>query len=632
MIRAVQTSLFLAVCLPGMIAATAGRCEGGAYDTKTVNVTDSKKNVFAVFEVKEAKRLKVIIESDRTIARTEAVTYETIPWEFVPDESTAKKHVWRTKRPVPPHERHYVRIQGWWGPPKRPGAPPLERLPDWHANVPQCDLHVNGLAEAEEESPGLVIAKAPVPPEPPTTINIIAGPTSENVGATVTLVPPKRNDRVIVRVNGTPTITPVTIADPKTATLDVQSANDKTGTERIELTYEVSDEGVYLTDTLAVTVVGDELQIVPEINCLCVGNQFTLWAYRSTTKVNADWRITAGGTKATIVGAGVGGWKSSEESVVVEGVQTSAVFDDVTVYARDSSTSPQPEPDDDTTDEDEERFTVMAIEQTPDRLWWFNDEDPENYAIQATLTVQGVAGGTFQWDVLEGRYRVDLNNNGEDSDSIGPVENDNTVVVKSTNPSVGEDDVVIQLTYTNFGGHTVVCRFRTTVFAPDSLHHISTNDALTGGPTFTSYIRYEVRDQFDVILPHRVPYNEDTDGNGQFSNAATVSGAAKSDWTILNGRPEDENWEWGDEGGRPNANPAFITDFIGRPAGPTIHPSPQYNPPNQLGNDKIDHSPKAPKGGWYIGSATPGLGVKVMSCYWQIYRDHARHEGRVPQP
>ncbi len=256
------------------------------------------------------------------------------------------------------------------------------------------------------------------------------------------------------------------------------------------------------------------------------------------------------------------------------------------------------------------KLTVIEVKMDHD-LWWFNGENPGGgYHIETTLTADGVTTETFKWDVTAGAAKVDLNNGGGDSDSITAT-NDNTVTIKSTAPSAGATnvtkDVTVRLTYNGFA----VCDFDTVVFAPDHLTHIgNSHSAYANG--YWSKISYEIRDQFDTVLPHDVSWNEDIDANGAYSNGATVNAAATSDWA-------GEQWSWGDECGWV-VSPNSATDNLRR-AG-ALNPTPQ-NPQTPLGSSKIDHSPQ---GSWYIGSTTIGEGVKVIDVVWQMYRDHGRHQ------
>ena len=238
-------------------------------------------------------------------------------------------------------------------------------------------------------------------------------------------------------------------------------------------------------------------------------------------------------------------------------------------------------------------------------LWWFNGESPANYHVTITVTAQGATTGTFKWQVIAGGDKVNLNNGGDDSDTIIATD-DNTVVVKSTAPSTSLNDVTIRFTYNN----VFVQDLSLTVRAPDNLEHLNDDDD-DWGDGWRTTISYRIRDQFNQVLPQNVPWNEDIDGNGQYSNDTTVSNAAVSDW-------EGENWPWGQENGV-ITNPNNAQDVFVR-SGASATP-PTENPHG--GNVKVDH---VPQGKLRVGSATIGRGVIVRNLVWQTYRDHGRHE------
>jgi hypothetical protein len=163
-----------------------------------------------------------------------------------------------------------------------------------------------------------------------------------------------------------------------------------------------------------------------------------------------------------------------------------------------------------------------------------------------------------------------------------------------------------------------VCKQYLTVLAPASLNWLSNYDQPSGS-SFKSEIHYQILDNQTHVLPHALPWNEDIDGNGVYSDSTTVTTAAIPDST-------GENWGWGEESGWDGSwvvdpNNAFDTIQRGAPPGRT--PSPQ-NPQSPLGSAKICHSPT---GAWYVGTTGHGgIGVKVKTLKWQVYQDHGRHE------
>lgn len=128
-------------------------------------------------------------------------------------------------------------------------------------------------------------------------------------------------------------------------------------------------------------------------------------------------------------------------------------------------------------------------------------------AESGTLTAQGVSGGTFQWDVVAGQSKVTLNNGGADSDNIGPVANDNTVTIKSTDASGALEDVTVRLTYNG----VAVCDKTLTVFAPSSTELQPTYPTYQWWwyrPGWKKVYRFKVLDQFGTALPKEIEINE----------------------------------------------------------------------------------------------------------------------------
>ncbi len=317
--------------------AGTGRC-GAAQATKTVWVSEDRTNVFAVFEVKTPTRLELIIKSEKDMEpKSRVVETSAAFWTQVKGE--AREHVWRTSGLAKPDEKYYVRIAGRWKRPPGPGPGP-KPLPDWFANAPQCDVDTVETDESTEESPGLVIAKADTAWK---TVSIIAGPTGPGVGASVSLDLPEDKTKIIVEVNGAERTGTVPIDPKATTSFRLRSADDQTGTERITLRYEVPGE-VYLSDTLVVTVVGDELQIVPEITLVCVGCEKVVWAYRGTTLVDADWFVSFSGSGRIEVKKN-NSWITPKGNAKVLGPSQSMTFrgskasktatDDVTIEAKE---------------------------------------------------------------------------------------------------------------------------------------------------------------------------------------------------------------------------------------------------------------------------------------------------------
>jgi hypothetical protein len=256
-------------------------------------------------------------------------------------------------------------------------------------------------------------------------------------------------------------------------------------------------------------------------------------------------------------------------------------------------------------------------------LWWFNGEDPANYDVSGTLTAHGVSLGSFKWDVVNGDDKVNLNNGGTDADSITATD-DPSVTIKSTKASATAADVTKDVTIALTYNGTVVCTYDLAVFAPHSLNHLWDEHNPIPAPLagYQSIIHYEILDQFGDVLPKEVPWNEDIDGNGIYSDLTTLSTSQISDWTIANGKAENQNWAWNPENGILDANPADAQDQIKRNWNPGRVPQP-HPPGTPLSTEKISHNLP---GALYVGGATPGTGIKVKDVMWQLYLDHALHE------
>jgi len=248
--------------------------------------------------------------------------------------------------------------------------------------------------------------------------------------------------------------------------------------------------------------------------------------------------------------------------------------------------------DESQTDQDTCTITVFNVAQSPAKLWWFNGQDPANYAIEVTLTAQGATTGTFKWDVVAGTDKVDFENN---SDTITK-DNNNTVTVKSTAKSTAANDVTINFTYNG----KFICSHHLSVYAPDSLNHISDVDNSDATWGYDCKIHYSIRDQFGNNLPNNVEINE-----------KWTTGVV-ADYACM-------DWRRGSEGSA-TVSPTNWYDHIQGETS-THTPTPQ-NPQSPLGSTKVYHWGQA----WYVGSLTIGDGKHVQTNTLQKYQDHARHE------
>lgn len=249
-----------------------------------------------------------------------------------------------------------------------------------------------------------------------------------------------------------------------------------------------------------------------------------------------------------------------------------------------------------------------------DELWWFNGEIPSassSYHVETDLILQGCPPdiGQLTVSVTEGADLVDLNAGSGDADTLD-LNNWGNVKVKSTGGSSAPKDIKIDVTHANL----VVASFRFKTRMPTTLSPLIPSfqdENFENG--YQSTLFYQLLDQFGGVLPGPIYVSEDFQDDHQPTPTNGIS-----DWTIANGRPENENWGWALENNR-LINPGEFGDVIRR-SGTSKIPLPE-NPHG--GNDKIDHE----VGGIYI-SPTEGIGkgVRVKGITWQIYRDHGRHE------
>jgi hypothetical protein len=252
-------------------------------------------------------------------------------------------------------------------------------------------------------------------------------------------------------------------------------------------------------------------------------------------------------------------------------------------------------------DDDSYALAVKASATSPTcwltskSIWWFNGETPPNYPLSTTASVHGApSGATVTWAVT------------------GPVTpksgTGSSITLTGTGPSAGQRDVTVKA----FVNGKQMCTVFVTVRAPDHQTWLRTTN-YANGTGWESDIHYKLCDQFGHVLPYSVGWNEDKDGNRKYSTGAEVSAAAIPDYS-------GENWPWDEDGGISNADPNDTFDQCIR-AGFTIPPT--QNPQSPLGGTKVVHTPV---GGWYVGSAKIGKGVKVASCVWQLYQDHCVHQ------
>ncbi len=575
MVTEIARPIGLAVLLVVGMTARDGRC--GDETKKEVFLSEQRTNVFAEFKITQPAKLTLMIESNKEMApKSKVVQGNALLWTQT--VQGPYRHEWETLGPAQPNkpsDPYYVRVQGNWARPVgvgAAGAPP----PDWFANAPQCDLVAPGVAEDEEESPGLVLKAG----GNPVTVTSIAGP--RNVGETIELqLPPNRSAQNILKVtlggNPNPRYGTISPYDP-TQSINIQPLT-KTGTEEIKLLYEVSGE-IYLSDTLAVSVVGDELQIVPAIDCLGAEEK-TIWTYRGTQKVDSDWYVTFAGNGRVEVKKN-GGWVepasgakvlSSEQSMTLRGTKTSSPVDDVEIEAKEGGETAS------------EELTVLRVEQDHD-LWWFNGVDPPGFHVEVTLTLVGNPTGPFSWQVVEGINKVVFQNNQTSITTTAP-----TVTVKSKSPSAAPKDVAILVRIQGQGG----CTHRMDVRAPKYLL-LFDEDTTAMALGWKTRLKYSIWDYFgEKVIQAELDWNE---------TFGTEQDVITNNWPVPPETP-----------GKTTFN-AVVDDIWVNGA---FNPQPVPPPNGPVSTTVVDKIPQEIR----VGSQQKGKGVLVQSAKVVRLLDHA---------
>jgi len=140
--------------------------------------------------------------------------------------------------------------------------------------------------------------------------------------------------------------------------------------------------------------------------------------------------------------------------------------------------------------------TVFFISQSAD-LWWFEGQSPAGYAVQVTVTANGLPPTGTSWSVTGGAAKVTLINS-----------NANPVTVQSSSRSTQLNDVSIQLTYNG----NVLSTYSLTVYAPACYVRSGSPDDKPAGPQwlpgFNTYYYFQMTDQFGSNIPSELPFNE----------------------------------------------------------------------------------------------------------------------------
>jgi hypothetical protein len=243
---------------------------------------------------------------------------------------------------------------------------------------------------------------------------------------------------------------------------------------------------------------------------------------------------------------------------------------------------------------------------TSDDLWWFNGVTPANYSTQVTLTASsGVSSDYYSWIITSGGGTVVQFSDGSLSTGGTGM---NTVQLVSIGASAAAQtltfDVSIWLGINGNDSGTA----EMAVPRPDHLDYTGRTDGASAKWGYYTYIYYDVKDQFNRLLPRKVEVNE------QWTSGLT------NDFTTTNWLRPPETWN--------TVNPDNFYDYITGPqTGVGAIPEP-WNPQTPFSAQKIQHWGQA----FYVGSLQTGKGQKVQTDTLYRYRDHGAHESVVSPP
>lgn len=248
-----------------------------------------------------------------------------------------------------------------------------------------------------------------------------------------------------------------------------------------------------------------------------------------------------------------------------------------------------------------------AIPQADTDLWWFDGVQPRNYGTQILLTAvpdQWSSDPFYTWTITSGADKVAFMDDNVVSAETSYTSYGNTIQLISKAASTALNDVVIKVS--NMG--TIFGTVWMAVPRPDHLVHLYDVDNPDANFGYQTDAHYKILDQFNNVLPNRVNINEK--------------------WTSAIGVDfPGTNWRRCDPDGA-NVNPADWKDEMQGENPPLVMIPMPINPGRPVGNMKVIHW----SGAWYVGSKTPGEGVKVQTNTWQKYTDHTRHEDVVSPP
>ncbi len=247
-------------------------------------------------------------------------------------------------------------------------------------------------------------------------------------------------------------------------------------------------------------------------------------------------------------------------------------------------------------------------------IWWFNGENPANYAKRIQLFVPDSDRDSsllYGWQITQGADKAEFSNG---SYFVPASQFNYTVFVRSKGPSIDPADVSV--IYTKNGSPSRVRNL--TVKAPDYLYNWTTPHRADADTGYFSQEGFRIRDNFNDTLPYDVEVNE---SKGSLSN----------DWS--SGACSTSNWQFVGNNGV-IVPPAELADYMSPPGVAWRHPNtglprcPEPQAP-QYASGKYENATtrkvKHRSITFYVGSTTIGAGVNVYTKTQQYYRDHAQH-------
>lgn len=251
-------------------------------------------------------------------------------------------------------------------------------------------------------------------------------------------------------------------------------------------------------------------------------------------------------------------------------------------------------------------------------IWWFDGETPTlgaYYPTEVTLSTGLPASGRFRYRITRGADKLGLVHGGGVTPDVS-LRGEPRPKVRSTGASDRHGDIELTVEHTPPGAKAAT---RLTApletRAPSSLDLLGCSHAADGAHGYRSEFRLRVRDNFGEPVPY-IDVNEDF-------TSGTLARGVSNDWLApLRARHKGSTITTG--GAEFKDNYAAVAS--GAPP-PSMVPAPE-NPRSPLGSTPVAEFTHW----WYVGSRTPGKGVKVSEHIGRFYSDHGQYLGFLSPP